>query len=106
MSEALDVARRALEAAAGEEADAVVQSERSGLARFAGSVQHQPTLIEDTVVTLRVVRDGRVGVAVSNRTGDDDLRELATRASEAASSVRAEEDFPGLAGPAEYPQVG
>jgi PmbA protein len=43
---------------------------------------------------------------VSNRTGDDDLRELAKRASEAASSVRAEEDFPGLAGPAEYPQVG
>ena len=106
MSEALDVAARALKAAAGDEAEAVVQSERSGLARFAGSVQHQPTLTENTVVTLRVVRDGRVGVAVSNRIGDDGLRQLAARAGEAASSVRAEEDFPGLAPPAEYPGVG
>jgi PmbA protein len=105
VSEALEVAQRALKAAAGDEADAVVQSERSGLARFAGSVQHQPTLTENTVVTLRVVRDGRVGVAVSNRIGDDELRELATRAGEAASSVRAEEDFPGLATPEPLPEV-
>jgi hypothetical protein len=75
--DALEVASRALKAAAGDEAEAVVQSERSGLARFAGSVQHQPTLSEDTVVTLRIVRDGRVGVAVSNRIGDDGLRLVA-----------------------------
>jgi predicted Zn-dependent protease len=102
----MDVASRALKAAAGDEAEAVVQFERSGLARFAGSVQHQPTLIENTVVTLRVVRGGRVGIAVSNRTGDDGLRELAARAGEAASSVRPEEDFPGLATPSNYPEVG
>ena len=106
MIDTSEVAALALAAAAGDEVDAVVQSERSGLARFAGSVQHQPTLTEDTVVTLRVVRDGRVGVAVSNRIGNDGLRELAARAGEAASSVRAEEDFPGLAAPAEYPEVG
>jgi predicted Zn-dependent protease len=105
VSEALEVAARALEAAAGDEAEAVVQSERSGLARFAGSVQHQPTLTEDTVVTLRVVRDGRVGVAVSNRISDDGLRELAARAGEAAASVRPEEDFPGLATPEPFPEV-
>ena len=70
---ALEVAARALEhaAAAADEAEAFVHSERSGLARFAGSEQHQPTLLDDTVVTLRVVRDGRVGVAVTNRTSDD-----------------------------------
>jgi PmbA protein len=105
VSEALEVAARALKAAAGDEAEAVVQSEQSGLARFAGSVQHQPTLIEDTSVTLRVVRDGRVGVAVSNRISDDGLRELAARAGAAAESVRPEEDFPGLATPADFSEV-
>jgi len=58
----LDVARAALEAAGGE-AEAVAHSERSGLARFAGSEVHQPTLIENVVVTLRIVRGTRAGVA-------------------------------------------
>jgi hypothetical protein len=51
---ALDVARAALGATDGE-AEAVVHSERSGLARFADSEVHQPTLIENVVVTVRVV---------------------------------------------------
>ena len=70
----LEIAARALEHAAVEadEAEAFVHSERSGLARFAASQQHQPTLVEDTVVTTRVVRDGRVGMAVTNRIGDVD----------------------------------
>jgi predicted Zn-dependent protease len=72
---ALDVAGRALEhaAAAADEAAVFVHSEHSGLARFAGSEQHQPTLLDDTVVTLRAVCDGRVGVAVTNRTSDEGL---------------------------------
>jgi len=52
---ALDVARAALDAAGGE-AEAVAQVESSGLARFAGSEVHQPTLIENAVVTLRRTR--------------------------------------------------
>ena len=104
---ALEVAARALEhaAAAADEAEVSVHSEHSGLARFATSTQHQPTLIEDTVVTLRAVRDGRVGVAVTNRTSDDGLRELAARAADAAGRVRVDPDFPGLAPPAELPSV-
>lgn len=82
-----------------------MHSERSGLARFATSTQHQPTLVDDTVVTLRAVRDGRVGVAVSNRTSDDGLRELAARAADAADRMREDPDFPGLAGPADPPKV-
>ncbi len=56
-------------------------------------------------MTLRIVRDGRVGVAVSNRISDDGLRELAARAADAAACVRPEEDFPGLAAPADFPHV-
>jgi predicted Zn-dependent protease len=53
-----EVAARALLAAGSDEAEAHVLSERSGLARFASSEVHQPTLIENCVVTLRVIRDG------------------------------------------------
>src|ERR671937_750623 len=70
VSAPLELAARALQAAEGDEAEAFVHVERSGLARFADSEQHQPTLVENTVVTLRVVRDGRVGIAITNRTGD------------------------------------
>ena len=88
-----------------DEAEASVHSERSGLARFAGSTQHQATLVDDTNVTLRVVRDGRVGVAVTNRTSEDGLRELAARAADAVERVRADPDFPGLPEPATPPRL-
>ena len=82
-----------------------VHGEHSGLARFAASQQHQPTLIDDAVVTVRVVRDGRVGVALTNRTGDDGLRDAAARAADAAKLVRPDPDFSGLPEPAEYAEV-
>jgi predicted Zn-dependent protease len=106
MSEsALELADRALAAAEGDEAEVVVQSERSGFARFADSEVHQPTLIENEVVQLRVVRDGRVGAALTNRVEPDGLRELARRAAEAADLAPPDPDFPGLAGPEPYPEV-
>ncbi len=94
-----------MQAATGDESEAFVHVERSGLARFARSEQHQPTLVENTVVTLRIVRGGSVGIAVTNRTSDDGLRDLAQRAAETAESARAEEDFPGLRAPAPLPDV-
>jgi PmbA protein len=102
---ALELAERALRAAEGDEAQALVQSERSGMARFAGSEVHQPTLIENEVVELQVVRDGRLGIASGNRTDDEGLRALAARAAEAAGSAPADPDFPGLAPPADAPMV-
>ena len=101
---ALDVARAALEAAGGE-AEAVAHSERSGLARFAGSEVHQPTLIENVVVTLRVLHGNRAGVATTNRVDDEGLAELAQRASAAADSAPPDESFPGLAPAAQAPKV-
>ena len=101
---ALDLARAAL-AAADREAEAVAHVERSGLARFAGSEVHQPTLIENAVVTLRVVSDSRSGVATTNKLDGEGLGELARRAAEAAESAPPDETFPGLAPPAEPPRV-
>jgi len=105
MSRALEVAHAALAASGGENCEAVALAERSGLARFAGSEVHQPTLIDNVVVTLRVVRDGRAGVATTNRIDDGGLAQLARRAADAAESAPVDPDFPGLATPAELPAV-
>jgi PmbA protein len=101
---AQDLAHAALAAAEGE-AEAVAHVEHSGLARFASSEVHQPTLIENAVVTLRVVRGSRTGVATTNKVSGDGLAELARRATDAAEAAPADETFPGLAPPAEPPPV-
>jgi PmbA protein len=80
-------------------------AERSGFARFAGSEVHQPTLVDNVVVTLRIERGGRIGSAETNRISDEGLAELARRAAEAADSTVAEPTWPGFAGAAEYPEV-
>jgi predicted Zn-dependent protease len=101
---ALDVAKAALETAGGE-AEAVAHVEHSGLARFAGSEVHQPTLIENTMVTLRVVHGNRAGIATTNKIDAPGLAELARRAADAADSAPPDESFPGLAPPADPPAV-
>jgi PmbA protein len=102
---ALELAERAWRAAEGDEADALAHVEESGFARFAGSEVHQPTLIRDETVTIRVVRDGKVGCAVTNRTEEGALREAAGRAAEAADRSPADPGFAGLQEPAELPAV-
>ncbi|HET7044305.1 MAG TPA: metallopeptidase TldD-related protein [Gaiellaceae bacterium] len=102
---ALELARRAL-AAAGEDAEAVVHSERSGLARFAASEVHQPTLIENELVQVRVLLpDGRTGFATSNRIDDAGLAAVARRAREAAAAAPPDPESPGLAEPQAPPPV-
>ena len=102
---ALELAECAWRAAEADEADAVAHLEESGFARFAASEVHQPTLISDETVTLRVARNGKVGCAVTNRTDDDGLREAARRAAEAADSARPDPDYPGLQEPTGVPEV-
>jgi PmbA protein len=105
VTEALEVAERALRAASGDQVEAVVQSERSGLARFAASEVHQPTLIENVSIQLRVVRDGRIGWAATNRLSDDGLASMARRAEEAAAAAPVDREFGGLPPPAPLPAV-
>ena len=103
MSRALDLAEAALAAAAGEEAEAVVQTELSGFARFAGSEVLQPTLVENHVVSLRIQRGGRVGGATTNRA--DALDDLVRRARAAVEMAPEDPDFPGFAPRAATPSV-
>ena len=97
---ALELAERACRATEGDEADALVQAERSGFARFAASSVHQPTLVDDLSVTIRVVRDARVGTVTTNRTDEANLRAAARRAATAADNARPDPAFAGLPPPA------
>jgi PmbA protein len=99
LSRALELAERALGFAEGDAVEAVVQAERSGFARFAGSEVHQPTLIENESVFVRVIRGQRAGSAAGNRVDDEGLRELGTRAGAAADAAPEDPDLPGVAGP-------
>ena len=105
MTSAIDVAERTVAAAEGDGIEAVVQAERSGFARFAGSEVHQPTLIENVSVFLRVIRGNRVGAAAGNRVDDESLRELAARAGEAAEASPEDPDLPALAGASQLADV-
>jgi PmbA protein len=102
---AVDLAERAVAAAEGDGVEAIVQAERSGFARFAGSEVHQPTLIENVSVFVRVVRGKRVGAAAANRVDDEGLRDLARRAGEAAEAAPEDPDLPPLAGGSKLPDV-
>jgi PmbA protein len=104
VTRALEVARAALAVIDGE-AEVVAHAETSGLARFASSEVHQPTLIDNMVVSMRVVREGRAGCASTNRVDEEGLADNARRALEAARSAPADPDFPGLAEPTELPGV-
>jgi PmbA protein len=101
---ALEVAR-AVMAQADAEVEAVVHSERSGLARFASSEVHQPTLIENVGVTVRVVLGKRAGVASTNRIDDEGFAGVLQRARAAAENAPEDETFPGLAPAADAPAV-
>jgi PmbA protein len=105
VTSAIELAERAVAAADGDGVEAVVQAEHSGFARFAGSEVHQPTLIENVSVFVRVVRGNRVGAAAANRVDDEGLRDLALRAGEAAEAAPEDPDLPALAGASGLPDV-
>ncbi|MFW5798022.1 MAG: TldD/PmbA family protein [Planctomycetota bacterium] len=104
-SDLLDLARRALACTTTGEAEVNVSFRDGGLTRFANNHIHQNVAGTDVSVTLRVVEDGRIGVASTNRTDPDGLAELAERAGAIACHVEPTPHFAGLPGPAEVPSV-
>jgi PmbA protein len=71
-----------------------------GLTRFAGSMIHQSTAGEDTGLSVRVVRGGRIGVASSNDFTQEGARAAAISASEMAAVAAPDPLWPGFAPPA------
>ena len=104
-SDALAIAERALALAPGGDAEVVVTAERSGFARYAGSEVHQPTLIENVTVQLRLLDGPRAGLAATNRTDDEGLAGLARRAADVLAAASPNDELPPLAPPADLPEI-
>jgi predicted Zn-dependent protease len=98
----LDLAERALaHASAG--AQATVVRERSLVSRFARSHPTQATQVDDASVSVLELADGHTGLAETNDTSEDGLRDVAARARAAAqAAARAAGgagEYPGLPAP-------
>ena len=105
-SAALELAERTLSFVSGAEAEVAVATERSGFARYAGSVIHQPTLIDNASVHLRVVQDGRAAVSTTNRSDDEGLASLARRAADLLASASEDPELVPLATPPDsFPEI-
>ena len=76
------VAQAALDLPGADGVEVLFFHQWGGLTRFASSSMHQSTWSEDTGVRVRVVTEGRVGVAASNDFTKDGARKAAASALE------------------------
>jgi PmbA protein len=98
------VVEAALELPGADGVEVLFLHEWDGLTRFANSSIHQSTSREDTGVRVRVISEGRVGVASSNDFSKDGARKAASSALEMTDVAAADPLFPGLAPKAEVPE--
>lgn len=83
----------------GYQGEATVVERQGALTRFAGSHIHQNVAEKDATLRVRVRRDGRTGVAVTNRLGRAGQEEVVARAAAVAARAAPESDPPPLAEP-------
>jgi PmbA protein len=99
------VAGAALELPGVDGVEVLFMHEWGALTRFAKSEIHQSTAREDTGLRVRVVSNGRVGVAATNEATPAGARAAAESAKEMAQIVGPDPHWPGLAPPADVAQV-
>ncbi len=90
----------ALELVSGGEAEALFTSRDAALTRFANSRIHQNVAEHDATLRLRVMQDGRTGVATTNRLDGEGLREVVARATAICRRATPNPDASPLADPA------
>ncbi|MFW6437738.1 MAG: PmbA/TldA family metallopeptidase [Armatimonadota bacterium] len=100
---ALEICDGALAASTAEQTEVNVLGSDSGLTRFANNHIHQSVAETDATVLVRAVNGQQVGVASTNDTSEDGLRDVAERACALAEAASPDEEFPGLPAPAEEP---
>jgi PmbA protein len=99
------VADAALELPGVDGVEVLFMHEWGALTRFAKSEIHQSTAREDTGLRVRVVSNGRVGVAATNEATPEGARAAAESAKEMALIVGPDPLWPGLAPVAEVDPV-
>jgi predicted Zn-dependent protease len=93
------------ERAGATEAEVLVTADDSALTRFANSEIHQSVAETSVALNLRFVVGRRIAVVTTDRTDDEGLRAVATRAGEIARVVEELEDWGGLPEPGPIPEV-
>jgi PmbA protein len=99
------VLEAALEVSDADGVEVLMMHEWGGNTRFANSSIHQSTWREDTALRVRVVREGRLGIAASNDFTKDGATRAAASALELARVAVPDPQFPGLAPPADAPPL-
>ncbi len=89
----------ALELVGAGEAEAIFTSRDAALTRFANSRIHQNVAEHDATLRIRVMQDGRTGVATTNRLDGEGLREVVARATAICRRATANPDASPLADP-------
>ena len=100
-----DISQAALDTAGADDVEVLAIHEWGGLTRFARSAIHQNTWREDTGVKVRVISDGRVGVASTNDLSKEGAARAARDALEIARVAAPDPGFPGVAPKADYPSL-
>ena len=95
-AKALETLKNLVRKVEADQAEAVLMGVSSGLTRFANSTIHQNVFERDSVVFLRAALGKRVGVASSNLTDPDGLKDLARRVVDVARSQVEDSAFQGF----------
>ncbi|MEW6058775.1 MAG: TldD/PmbA family protein [Actinomycetota bacterium] len=98
------MAQPALDLPGADGVEVLLMHEWGGLTRFASSSIHQSTWREDTIVRVRVVKGGRIGIAATNDFTKEGARHAALGAREIADVAAPDPFFPGLAPPQPVPE--
>jgi len=90
------VCERALHAAEGDEAEALVLGRTQALTRFANNAIHQNVAATSADLRVRVVRGRRVAAVTTNRLDADGIADAARRAGDLAGLAPENPEWPGL----------
>jgi PmbA protein len=91
--------------AGADEAEVLIMTEDSGLARYAKSRIHQHVNERNAEVRIRTARGSRIAVVTGNQTTGEAVRKLAERAASMAAQSPEDPHFPGLPGPSDLTYV-
>jgi predicted Zn-dependent protease len=89
---------KALRAADGDQAEAVVIARNAALTRFANAAIHQNVVSREAELRVRVVRGKRVAMVTTDRLDDEGIRRAARDASDLATITPENPTFGGLPG--------
>lgn len=102
---AQEVCQRAIAQLAGKQAEALLYMLDKKLTRFANNAIHQNVAENSAQLQLRLVKEGRIGTAITNRLDEVGLAQAAAQAQMIADSAIQDPEFAGLAEPSEVVQL-